>query len=100
MGKFISEDNLKESWKYIDELKQDKLPDGSEGQFLTIKNSEISWVNIDLSIINQLQNRISELESKLEEKLDKDQIWVGTNEEYESLDKTDKDRYYMIKEEA
>ena len=43
MGKFISENNLRESWKYINELKQDKLPEGKPGQVLTTTNNGIAW---------------------------------------------------------
>lgn len=46
--KFISEDNLRESWKHINNLKQDKLPDGEVGQVLTTTENGVEWSNIDI----------------------------------------------------
>lgn len=52
-----------------------------------------------ISTIEELQNKVAELETKINGKLDKDQLLVVSNNEYESIDKSNKDCFYLIKEE-
>lgn len=68
--KFISEDNLRESWKHIDNLKQDKLPDGKTGSVLVNTDKGIEWKDDYLSEVTSRlniieQNYVTEEEASL-----------------------------------